>query len=76
MKRKRSLSMQAGEYMALAMALPVSTFVGYGIGCYIDKWLGTHVFYLVFLLLGIASGLTQLIRQVTRENKEEDDDAK
>ena len=76
MKPKRSPALQAGEYMALAMALPVSTFVGYGIGYYIDKWLGTHVFYLVFLLLGIASGLIQLIRKVTSENKEEDDSSK
>ncbi|MGH9722764.1 MAG: AtpZ/AtpI family protein [Bryobacteraceae bacterium] len=48
----------------------MSTFVGYVIGYYLDKWLGTHYLYLVFLLLGIASGFIQLIRQLQRDMKD------
>ena len=70
---KKAWTAQAGEYMALGMALPVSTFVGYAIGYYIDKWLGTHVFYFIFLLLGIASGLIQLIRKVTKDSGDRND---
>jgi len=54
------------RYMPLAMTLPVSTFVGYAIGYYLDKWLGTNFLYIVFLLLGIASGMIQLIREVNK----------
>jgi ATP synthase protein I len=56
-----------GEYSALAFLLPTSTFVGYAIGYFLDKWLGTSFLYMVFLLLGIAAGMIQLIRHVQRD---------
>jgi F0F1-type ATP synthase assembly protein I len=58
------------EYTGLAMLLPVSTFVGYAIGYLLDKAFGTTFLYLVFLILGIISGLAQLIRQVQKDTKE------
>ena len=58
----------AGEYTALAMTLPAATFVGYVIGHLLDRWLGTHFLYIVFLLLGIAAGFVQLIRQVQKDS--------
>lgn len=42
-------------------------FVGYLIGYLLDRALGTHFLYLVFLLLGAAGGLVQIIRQVTKD---------
>jgi ATP synthase protein I len=56
-----------GEYSALAFMLPAATFVGYAIGYLLDKWLGTTFLYMVFLLLGIAAGMIQLIRHVQRD---------
>jgi ATP synthase protein I len=56
-----------GRYMSLAMALPVSTFVGYAIGYGLDRWLGTGFLKIVFLLLGIAAGFVELIRGLKRE---------
>lgn len=65
-RQDRNLMQTFARYMPLALALPVSTFVGYIIGYYLDKWLGTHFLYIVFLLLGIASGMMQLIREVNK----------
>ena len=58
-----------GEYTALAFLLPSATFVGYAIGYSLDKAFGTHWMYLVGLLLGIAGGFIQLIRQLLRDTK-------
>jgi len=55
-----------GRYSYLAFLLPVATFVGYGIGYLLDKAFHTHFLYLIFLLLGIASGFIELIRDVNR----------
>ncbi len=68
---KKSESQQAGEYASLAFLLPASTFVGYAIGYLLDKAFGTHFLYLVFLLLGIASGFVELIRRLLQDTKED-----
>ena len=59
---------QWGIYSALAFLLPAATFVGYLIGYLLDKAFGTHFLYLPFLLLGIAAGIFQLIREVTKDS--------
>jgi F0F1-type ATP synthase assembly protein I len=59
--------MAAARYTSIAMALPGATFVGYIAGYGLDKWLGTSYLKIVFLLLGIASGFYELIRQLTRD---------
>jgi len=68
---KKALAQQVGEYTSLAFLLPASTFVGYAIGYLLDKAFGTHFLYLVFLLLGIASGFVQLIRRLLRDTKQD-----
>lgn len=65
--RKKPFLVLAGEYSALAFLLPAAAAVGYFIGTLLDRAFGTHFLYLVFLLLGIAAGFVQLIRQVTRD---------
>jgi F0F1-type ATP synthase assembly protein I len=67
MKEKKPIMAMVSEYTALAFLLPTSTFVGYVIGYLLDKAFGTHFLYLVFLLIGIASGFVQLIRQLMRD---------
>jgi len=62
---------QVSEYVSLAFLLPAATFVGYAIGYLLDKAFGTHFLYLVFLLLGIVSGLVQLIRRLVQSTKED-----
>jgi F0F1-type ATP synthase assembly protein I len=66
---KKPFTTLVGEYTALAFLLPSATFVGYAIGYSLDKAFGTHWMYLVGLLLGIAGGFIQLIRQLLRDTK-------
>ena len=63
---------QAGEYTSLAFLLPAAAAVGYFMGTLLDRAFGTHFLYIVFLLLGIAAGFVQLIRQVTRDTGNDD----
>ena len=59
-----------GEYTSLAFLLPAATFVGYIIGYLLDKVFHTHFLYIVFLILGIAAGFVQLIRQIQRDTRD------
>lgn len=65
-REERSFWIKFGQYSQLAFALPASTFVGYAIGYGLDKWFGTSFLYMVFLLVGIAAGLMQVIRFASR----------
>ena len=54
-----------GKYLELAILLPISTMVGYGIGFGLDKLFGTHFLSIVFMVLGTAGGIIQLIRELS-----------
>jgi F0F1-type ATP synthase assembly protein I len=64
MAQKKSFARLVGEYSSLATILPASVLVGYAIGYGLDKWLGTNYWHIVWLLLGVAAGMKQLIRKV------------
>ncbi|MBS1859414.1 MAG: AtpZ/AtpI family protein [Acidobacteria bacterium] len=68
---KKSWPVLVGEYTSLAFLLPVSAFVGYAIGYLLDKALHTTWLYIPFLLLGIASGFVQLIRQLLKDTRDD-----
>ncbi|HUQ94927.1 MAG TPA: AtpZ/AtpI family protein [Bryobacteraceae bacterium] len=70
MKPKPNLARQIARYSELGMLLPASTIVGYIIGYVLDKWLATTYLYLVFLLLGIAAGFVQLIRELNKDGSD------
>jgi len=61
---KKSAWVQVANYSQLAFIFPAATVVGWLIGAATDRWLGTHWFYLVGLILGIVAGFVQLIRTV------------
>ena len=63
--------MLVGEYTSLAFLLPVATFIGYSIGYLLDKAFHTHWLYIPFLILGIAAGFVQLIRQLMRDTRDD-----
>ena len=54
------------------MLLPVSTFVGFAIGYYLDKHFGTTWLKIVFLILGSVAGFVQLIRRIMRDSRDDD----
>jgi F0F1-type ATP synthase assembly protein I len=70
-ERQKPPAASFAEYSALALLLPVSTFVGYGIGYFLDRAFHTHFLYIVFLILGSIGGFVQLIRQVMRDSRNE-----
>jgi F0F1-type ATP synthase assembly protein I len=57
----------AARYTAIATTLPASAFAGYLLGYALDDWLGTTYLRVVFLMLGIAGGFSQLIRMLVRD---------
>jgi ATP synthase protein I len=65
---KKNLMGRAAEYSGLALVLPVSTFVGYGIGYWLDKKFGTTWLSILFLILGSVAGFVTLIRQIMRDS--------
>ncbi|HUS07224.1 MAG TPA: AtpZ/AtpI family protein [Bryobacteraceae bacterium] len=67
MKEKKNVLVMVAEYTTLAFILPTTTFVGYLIGYFLDKRLGTTYLYLIFLLIGIAAGFLQLYRQLKKD---------
>ncbi len=54
--------------------LPAATFIGYLAGYLLDKAFGTHFLYIPFLVLGIAAGFVQLIRQLLRDTRDDHND--
>jgi F0F1-type ATP synthase assembly protein I len=60
-----------GEYTSLAFMLPVCTLLGYALGYLLDGEFGTDWMRFVGLVIGIAAGLTQLIRQFLRDTRDE-----
>lgn len=69
--RKKTLAAKAAEYSSLALVLPVSTFVGYGIGYWLDKRFGTTWLSILFLILGSVAGFVTLIRQIMRDSRDD-----
>jgi len=72
-KRERNFWVLAGEYTSLAFVLPAATVIGYGIGWFLDRSLGTSFLKIIFLILGIAAGFIQLIRQVQKDTRSSDE---
>jgi F0F1-type ATP synthase assembly protein I len=60
-----------GEYTSLAFMRPAATLIGYVVGYVLDRAFHTHFLYIVFLILGAAGGLLQLIRQFLRDTRDD-----
>ncbi len=65
--KKKNPWVQAGRYSQLAFVMPGCVVAGYAIGYYLDKFFETSFLYLVFLVLGIAAGFIELIREVQKD---------
>jgi F0F1-type ATP synthase assembly protein I len=64
---KNGLS-QFGKYYSLMFLLPVSMLVGYGIGYLLDKAFHTTFLKIVFLFVGFASGMIELVRELSKDD--------
>jgi F0F1-type ATP synthase assembly protein I len=65
---KDSLYQQFSKYAGLTFLVPASVLVGYTIGYFLDKVFGTQFLKIVFLLLGVAAGMIELIRELTKSD--------
>ena len=68
MPKKESLPIQIGKYYGLIFVLPAAVLVGYGIGYALDKIFHTGFLKLVFLLLGVAAGIIDLLRELSKDD--------
>ena len=68
--RKDSLYQQFGKYGGLTFLIPASVLIGYTIGYFLDKAFGTQFLKIVFLLLGVAAGMIELVRELTKDDKD------
>ncbi|HEY2016723.1 MAG TPA: AtpZ/AtpI family protein [Bryobacteraceae bacterium] len=70
-QRNKTFTAKAAEYSSLALLLPISTLVGYGIGYWLDKKFGTQWIQIVGLILGSVAGFVQLIRQIMQDSRDD-----
>src|SRR5262245_14002963 len=54
------------------LTLALSVGVGIGIGIFLDRWLKTNYWVIIFTLLGVGAGFRELIRTVIRANEEQE----
>ena len=71
MKGEQNVYLMVSRYLGLAMLLPISVAVGYAIGYFLDRALGTRFLMPAFLILGIVAGFVQLIRELLKDSKSE-----
>jgi ATP synthase protein I len=58
---------------SVGLSLVISTFIGLGIGYWLDRFFNTSPWLtIVFLILGIVSGFRDLIRMARKQDNESD----
>lgn len=62
-----------GKYLSLALTLPASVVVGYILGALFGHWLHIPFLRVIGILLGMAAGLIQILRELSREEKTPDE---
>ena len=65
---KDGLLQQLGKYYSVAFLLPASILVGFAIGYALDKFLGTDFLKIIFLFLGVAAGIIEVIRELSKDD--------
>ncbi len=66
---EKPLFKQLLEASSVGIQLVLSTFVGFAIGYYLDKFFGTFPWLTaIFLILGIIAGFYDLVRVARKEN--------
>jgi len=61
------------KYLSLAFTLPASVLAGYILGTIADHWLHLPILRAVGILLGMAAGLIQIIREISRDERRSKD---
>jgi F0F1-type ATP synthase assembly protein I len=65
---KNDLYQQFGKYYGVVFLVPTAVLIGLVIGYFLDKLFGTGFLKIVFLFLGLASGIIELLRQLSKDD--------
>ena len=67
--KEKPLLKQLLNASTVGIQLVLSTFVGFGMGYFLDRFLGTSPWLTaIFLILGIVAGFRELLRVARRQN--------
>lgn len=59
---------ELGKYYTIAFLLPACVLVGFGIGFGLDKLFGTGFLRIIFLILGVAAGIIEVVRELSKDD--------
>ncbi len=66
-QRTQNPLVSVARYVGITVTLPVTAFAGYAVGYGLDHLLETGFLRIVCLILGIAGGLLEVLRELTRD---------
>ncbi|HEX4771059.1 MAG TPA: AtpZ/AtpI family protein [Bryobacteraceae bacterium] len=58
-----------GKYLSLALTLPACVAAGYLLGAVATHWVQTPLLRVAGIFLGMAAGIIQVIRELSRDSK-------
>jgi len=58
-----------GKYLSLALTLPASVLAGYICGALADRWLHVPILRVLGIFLGMAGGIIQILRELSRDSE-------
>ena len=65
---KNDLMQQFGKYYSVVFLVPAAVLIGFVMGYFFDKLFHTSFLKIVFLFLGLASGMIELVRELTKDD--------
>lgn len=65
---KDNLVREFGKYYTLAFLLPACVLIGFLMGYGLDKLFGTGFLKIIFLFLGVAAGIIEVIRELSKDD--------
>jgi len=65
-------SVWLGKYISLALALPASVMGGYLLGALGDHYFHHPILRAVGMFLGLVAGVSQIVRELSRDEKKKD----
>ncbi len=68
MPEKDNLPVQLGKYYGLIFVVPAAALVGFGIGYLLDRVFHTGFLKIIFLLVGVAAGIIDLLRELSKDD--------
>lgn len=65
---KNDMMQQFGKYYSVVFLVPAAVLIGFVMGYFLDKLFHTGFLKIVFLFLGLASGMIELVRELTKDD--------